>query len=114
MATPSERRWKMRDLRTAQPDQVYQMPGLFGSPSRLQQEVQPTIQNRFLMIAEHITDIELELIAFLGTDFGASVSAEIGQEAVADIFMAGSRARQSLDAQEIAAVLTELMQKEAA
>ena len=43
-----------------------------------------------------MSDIELELLAFLGTDFGASVALEIGQDAVGLIFQAGAMAQSSI------------------
>ena len=47
-----------------------------------------------------MNDLELELMAFLGSDFGASVALEIGEEAVGLIFCAGARAQLSIDAQD--------------
>lgn len=44
-----------------------------------------------------ISDLELDLNAFLGSPFGASVAADIGQEPVALIFLAGARAQLDLD-----------------
>jgi hypothetical protein len=44
-----------------------------------------------------ITDIEIELQAYLGTPHGASIAAEVGQEAVGLIFLAGARAQAGID-----------------
>ena len=46
-----------------------------------------------------MSDTELELLAFLGSDFGASVVAEIGQVAVSQIFIAGAKAQHGITAQ---------------
>lgn len=43
-----------------------------------------------------MNDLDLELLAFLGTDLGAWVSSEIGSDAVRDIFMAGAAAQFSV------------------
>jgi hypothetical protein len=44
-----------------------------------------------------MNDLELELLAYLGTDFAQSVSAELGQEVVELIFCAGARAQLEID-----------------
>lgn len=44
-----------------------------------------------------MTDIELELQAYLGTPHGASVAAEVGQEATALVFLAGAAAQATID-----------------
>lgn len=44
-----------------------------------------------------MSDIELELLAFLGGPFGASIAAEVGQDAVSLIFLAGASAQAALD-----------------
>jgi hypothetical protein len=46
-----------------------------------------------------MSDTELELLAFLGSDFGASVVAEIGEYAVSQIFIAGAKAQHGITAQ---------------
>ena len=43
-----------------------------------------------------MTDLELELLAFLGTDFAASIAAEVGEEAVRHIFNAGAAAQRCI------------------
>jgi hypothetical protein len=44
-----------------------------------------------------IPDIELELHAYLGDPHAASVAAEVGQAAVALIFLAGASAQAGID-----------------
>ena len=46
-----------------------------------------------------MSDTEIELMAFLGSDFAASVVAEIGQETVSQIWIAGAKAQHELTAQ---------------
>ena len=48
-----------------------------------------------------ITDEEIELNAYLGTDFAQSVIAEIGQDAVEAIWRAGYLARSEADLQRL-------------
>jgi hypothetical protein len=43
-----------------------------------------------------MTDIEIELQAFLGTELGASVAAEIGQDVTAQVFLAGALAQNGI------------------
>jgi len=61
-----------------------------------------------------MTDIEIELIAFLGSDFGASVTAEIGEEAVALIFLAGARAQLGIDEQDYIRIMSGEQMEDAA
>jgi hypothetical protein len=44
-----------------------------------------------------MTDIDIELHAYLGDPHAASIAAEVGQEAVALIFLAGARAQAGID-----------------
>jgi hypothetical protein len=44
-----------------------------------------------------IPDIEIELHAYLGDPHPASIAAEVGQTAVALIFLAGARAQAGID-----------------
>lgn len=62
---------------------------------------------------EQIDDLDLEFAAFCGTDFGASVVAELGQEPVRFIWNAGVKAQVTLDLRDIQQTLDEL-RKEAA
>lgn len=62
---------------------------------------------------EQIDDLDLEFAAFCGTDFGASVVAELGQETVFLIWNAGVKAQVTLDLRDIQQTLDEL-RKEAA
>lgn len=60
---------------------------------------------------EQIDDLDLEFQSFLGTDFGASVAAELGQETVYLIWMAGVRAQTTLDLRDIEQTILELTAK---
>lgn len=57
---------------------------------------------------EQIDDLDLEFAAFCGTDFGASVVAELGQETVFLIWNAGVRAQITLDLCDIKQTIEEL------
>ena len=65
------------------------------------------------MKEEQIDDLDLEFAAFCGSDFGASVVAELGQETVRFIWNAGVKAQVTLDLRDIQQTLDEL-RKEAA
>lgn len=56
-----------------------------------------------------MSDIELELMAFLGTDFGASVVAEIGEEVVGYIFTAGAMAQAGITRQDFCETFGDLI-----
>lgn len=62
------------------------------------------------------TTTEIELAAFLGTPFAQSVAAEIGADAVSDIFLEGMAVMASLMRPEIEAlaVMAGVMKKELA
>ena len=56
-----------------------------------------------------ISDIALELQSFLGSELGASVAAEIGQEATAQVFMAGALAQHGIDTQDFNRIFGDLI-----
>lgn len=62
---------------------------------------------------EQIDDLDLEFAAFCGTDFGASVVAELGQEPVWLIWQAALQAQRSVYATEIERTILELKAKAA-
>ena len=56
-----------------------------------------------------MTEIELELQSFLGTDLGASVAAEIGQDATAQVFLAGAMAQHGIHLEDFTAFFGDLI-----
>ena len=56
-----------------------------------------------------ISDIALELQSFLGSELGASVAAEIGQDATAQVFIAGALAQVGIDNQDFDRILGHLI-----
>jgi hypothetical protein len=61
-----------------------------------------------------MSDIEIELMAFLGTDFGQSLVAELGMEPVGLVFLAGARAQLSIEAADLRRIVGATDTKEAA
>ena len=56
-----------------------------------------------------MTEIEIELQSFLGTDLGASVAAEIGQDATAQVFLPGALAQNGIHRDDFNRVFGDLI-----